>query len=382
LNFERRLKKFVAIMRCKLLVLGLFWLVLPTELSAAETKAAWQLEWEKTADAAQKEGKIVAGIPASAELRKSLEEIFSKRFPGIELELTTGRGPTNASKIAAEHAAGVRYYDILISGTLTPLSLLNAGILEPIEPLFMVPEVKDAKRWYGGHVWADRAQRFLYTFQAYQSENFWHNTQLMKADEIRSYDDLLNPKWKGKIGILDPRSAGAGTSTWAFLYKVKGEEFLRRLAAQELLLSRDQRLLGENLAKGRLAMTVGLSYYTLAPFLKAGQPIEPLPEPKEGTYTSSGSGALSVVRNSAHPNATKIFVNWLLGKQGQEVYGKAMGQATRRLDVDTKWLTEFGTRASKDFLSVEENQRRENSSEEVLTELWPKAIKLANEVLN
>ena len=203
----------------------------------------------------------------------------------------------------------------------------------------------------------------------------------MKPDEIRSYDDLLNPRWKGKIGILDPRSAGAGTSTWAFLYKIKGEEFLRRLAAQELMLSRDQRLLGENLAKGRLALTVGLSYYNLAPFLKAGQPIGPLPEAKEGTYTSSGSGALSVIKNSAHPAATKIFVNWLIGKEGQEVYGRAMGQATRRLDVDTKWLVEFGTRASKDFLSVEENQKRENSSEEVLTQLWPKAIKLANELL-
>jgi ABC-type Fe3+ transport system substrate-binding protein len=53
------------------------------------------------------------------------------------------------------------------------------------------------------------------------------------------------------------------------------------------------------------------------------------------------------VRNSAHPNATKVFVNWLLSKEGQEVYGKAMGQATRRLDVDTKWLTEFGIRYSR-----------------------------------
>ena len=370
-------------MRFDFIIIALFWLVfaLPNDLRAAETKSAWQVEWDNTADAAKKEGKMVAGIPASAELRKNLSEAFAKRFPGIELELTTARGPTNASKIAAEHAAGVRYYDILISGTLTPLSLLNAGILEPVEPLFVLPEIKDPARWYGGHMWADKQKRFLYSFQAYQSENFWHNTQLMKTDEIRSYYDLFNPKWKGKMGILDPRSAGAGTSTWAFLYKVKGEEFLRRLAAQELLLSRDQRLLGENLAKGRLALTVGLSYYSLAPFLKAGQPIGPLPDTKEGTYTSSGSGALSVIKNSAHPAATKIFVNWLLGKEGQEVYGKAMGQATRRLDVDTKWLVEFGTRASKDFLSVEENQKRENSSEEVLTQLWPKAIKLANELL-
>ena len=370
-------------MRFNLITLALFWLVLslPNDLHSGEAKAPWQLEWDNIAEAAKKEGKLVAGIPASAELRKNLSEAFAKRFPAIELELTSARGPTNASKIAAEHAAGVRYYDILISGTLTPLSLLNAGILDQVEPLFVLPEVKDPARWYGGHMWADKQKRFLYSFQAYQSENFWYNTQLMKPDEIRSYDDLLNPKWKGKIGILDPRSAGGGTSTWAFLYKIKGEEFLRRLAAQELMLSRDQRLLGENLAKGRLALTVGLSYYNLAPFLKAGQPIGPLPEAKEGTYTSSGSGALSVIKNSAHPAATKIFVNWLLGKEGQEVYGKAMGQATRRLDVDTQWLVEFGTRASKDFLTVEENQKRENSSEEVLTQLWPKATKLANELL-
>ena len=370
-------------MRYHTLIATFFCVVLsfPNHTRAADAKAPWQLEWDKTVEVATKEAKVVAGIPASAELRKSLSETFKARFPAIEIELTTARGPTNASKIAAEHGAGVRYYDLLISGTLTPLSLLNAGILEPVEPMFILPEIKDPKRWYGGHVWADKAKRFLYSFQAYQSENFWHNTQLMKPDEIRSYDDLLNPKWKGRIGILDPRSAGGGTSSWAFLYKIKGEEFLRRLAAQELLLSRDQRLLGENLAKGRLALTVGLSYYTLAPFLKASQPINPLPETKEGSYTSSGSGALSVIRNSAHPNATKIFVNWLLGKEGQEIYGKAMGQATRRLDVDTKWLVEFGTRASKDFLSVEENQRRENSSEEVLTQLWPKAIKLANDLL-
>ena len=177
------------------------------------------------------------------------------------------------------------------------------------------------------------------------------------------------------------RSGGGGSSTWAFLLKIKGEEFLRKFAMQDLILSRDQRQLADMLAKGKVPVTVGLSYYTFAPFLKAGLPVKPLPDMKEGSYISCGSGALTVVKNSPHLNATKVFVNWLLSKEGQEVYGKAMGQATRRSDVDTKWLVEFGTRASKDFMSVEENQRRENSSEEVLTQLWPKAIKLANELL-
>ena len=74
-----------------------FWVVLISLLlssaqqsAAAETKLAWQIEWEKTIDAAKKESKVVAGVPASAELRKSLEETFAKRFPGVEIEISTG----------------------------------------------------------------------------------------------------------------------------------------------------------------------------------------------------------------------------------------------------------------------------------------------------
>src|SRR4030095_16451424 len=141
-------------------------------LFAAEVNAPGQMEWEKTVEAAKKEGKLAAGIPASAKIRKSISESFKSRFPGIELELTTSRGPTNASKISAEHAAGVRYFDLLISGTSTPFNLLNAGILYPVEPLLILPEVTDPKRWFGGHIWLDNSKRFLYAFQAYQSQNF------------------------------------------------------------------------------------------------------------------------------------------------------------------------------------------------------------------
>jgi iron(III) transport system substrate-binding protein len=83
-------------------------------------------------------------------------------------------------------------------------------------------------------------------FQSYTSENLWHNTTLTKPEDVRSYDDLLTPKWKGKIGILDPRSGGGGAATWAYFLKIKGEEFLKKLAGQDMLLSRDQRQLGES----------------------------------------------------------------------------------------------------------------------------------------
>jgi iron(III) transport system substrate-binding protein len=178
--------------RCSLSVL--FAVLVSSPGFSGEARSPFSSEWERTIEAAKKESKLVAAIPASAELRKVIGEIFPKRFPGIELDLTNARGPSNASKIAAEHAAGVRYYDLLISGTATPFSLLNAGILEPVEPLLLLPEVKDPKRWFGGHIWLDNAKRFIYAFQVYQSENIWHNPTLMKVEDVRSYDDLLNPK--------------------------------------------------------------------------------------------------------------------------------------------------------------------------------------------
>ena len=358
-------------------------LVLPCsfELNAGEAKPARQANWEKIIEGAKKEGKLVAAIPASAELRKNIEEVFKARFPGIEVELFPSRGPSNANRILSEHKAGVRYFDLLISGTSTPFGLLKAGIVEPFEPSMVLPEVSDPKNWYAGHVWIDNAKRFIYSFQAYQTENMWYNSSVMKPEELRSYDDLLHPKWKGKIGYLDPRTPGSGTATWAFLWKIKGEEYLRKLAGQDLLLSRDQRHLADSLAKGKLAVVIGLTYYTLLPHIKAGLPVKPLPEPKEGNYTTCGSGAFSIVQNPPHPNVTKLFVNWLLSKEGQELYGKAMGQATRRLDVDTKWLTEVGVRASKDHMTVEEHFRLENYGEDAVTQVWSKATEFAEKIL-
>ncbi len=133
----------------------------------------------------RRKAKSSPGFRRARSCAKRSTRHLASAFPASTSSSPPARGPTNASKIAAEHAAGVRYFDVLISGSLTPLSLLNAGILEPIEPLLILPEVKDPKRWYGGHIWADNAKRYLYSFQAYQSENLWHNTQLMKADEYR-----------------------------------------------------------------------------------------------------------------------------------------------------------------------------------------------------
>jgi ABC-type Fe3+ transport system substrate-binding protein len=351
--------------------------------AAVKAQPGWPSEWEKTLAAAKKEGTAVVGIPASSELRKAIGTRFKEKF-GLDLELFPSRGPENVTRILKEHSAGVRYFDVLVAGGATPLSMVAAGAADDFQPYMILPEVKEAKNWWGGHIWEDNVstKRYIYAFLCYTSETFWYNTSQAEAQEFRSFDDLLNPKWKSRIGFLDPRHPGSGQNTWAFLWKVKGEEYLGKLAQQDLLVTQNQRQLADGLAKGKLAFTVGLSHYTYAPFIQAGLPIKPVPNIKEGSHANNGSGVVTVVKNPPHPNATKVFVNWLLGKEGQELYGKAMHQGTRRFDVDTRWLKESGIEACKDIMTVDDYYRLETHLESSVLKLRKPATALAEKLLS
>jgi iron(III) transport system substrate-binding protein len=349
---------------------------------AGEAKPAPAGEWERTVEAAKKEGKVVVSIPASAELRRGIEKIFKQRF-GIEPELNVGRAATITARIQQEAKAGVSYFDLHMGGGESLVSgLLSEGILAPLEPALILKEVKDPSNWWGGHIWLDNAKRHIYASQAHQVELIWCNTDQVKPGEIRSLNDLLNPKWSGKIGYLDPRTPGAGSSMWSFLWKLKGEDYLKKLAGQKLLLGRDQRLLAENLARGKLALVVGLSYYSYLPFAKAGLPVKSIATPRDEMYVTGGSGNVTIIKGAPHPNAAKVFLNWFLGQEGQETYSRAMAQATRRLDVNTQWLKEFGVIAAKDQLTMAQYSRLENQSEEKISQTREEAAEIARKLFD
>ena len=367
-----------------LLRVGLFVsvLALPLSTSAQGTQPASPSDWQQLLDLAKQEGKVVVSIPPSAELRKGIEEAFTKRF-GIALDLVPARGASLITRIVDESKAGVRYFDLHIGGTESIVKgFLPAGVLEPVEPWFMLPEVKDPKNWWGGYVWIDSAKHFVYSFAAYQTESLWHNSKVVKFEEFRSFDDLLNPKWQSKIGMSDPRTPGSGASMWSYMREIKGEEYLHKLVGQKLFLTRDLRQLADNTAKEQTAIAVGVAYADFLPFMKAGLPVKPLPAPKEGMYVTTGYGSLTIIKNAPHPNATKLFVNWFLGKEGQEVYTAGMGEPTRRLDVETKWLKQTGITAAKDVMTIEEFYKRQNQSEEKIYKVRDPGSELARKLLD
>lgn len=340
-------------------------------------------EWERILTAAKKEGKVVVAIPPSAELRRQLETTLKQRF-GLDTELVPAPGPANANRITSEYKAGVRYFDAFVFGSCTAVPLIHGGIFDSLAPQMILPEVGDPKNWWGGHIWMDNVntKRYFYSFIAETSGGgLWYNTKLTKPEQIRSFDDLLNPKWKGKIGFSDPRVPGSGQFTWAFLWDIKGEDYLKELAQQELFLSRDLRQVGEALAKGKVALTIGVGYSQYEPFIKAGLPVKELPRPKEGLPSSNGFGTVGVLKDPPHPNAAKVFLNWLLSKDGQELYGRVMRHATRRLDVDTKPMVEVGVQAAKDFLTLDEYYRVRNHLEDKCVRIREPAAKFAEKIL-
>jgi len=341
-----------------------------------------QEDWKKIIEAAKKEGKVVAGGPPTAVLRKQYKETFESKF-GLEMELISAPGPQNASKAMSEFKAGVRYFDVLHggSGTLEPLK--NENMLAPFMDYMILPEVKDPRQWWGGHMWEDnlKTNRFIYSFSADFSVVPFYNYNLVKLGEINSYDDLLQPKWKGKIGMFEPRVPSAGQGLWGYLMRAKGKEFLQRLAEQNLFIHRDGQQLAVNLAKGNLAVALGLAQRFVDPYIKGGLPIKVMTTVKEGMGGSNGFGTVAIMANAPHPNGTKVYINWLLGKEGQDLYGRALTQGSRRLDVDTKWLARFNTPAAKDVTTPEEFEKVRFYGEDVIINWREPAGEFARKIL-
>jgi iron(III) transport system substrate-binding protein len=339
-------------------------------------------EWKRVIEAAKKEGRVVAGGPPTAVLRKQFKESFENRF-GIELELQSAQGAQNAQRAMSEFKAGVKYFDVLHggSGTIEPLKYEN--MLAPFMDFVILPDVKDPKQWWGGHMWEDnvKTNRFIYSFTADFSAPPFYNTTLIKPDEITSFDDFLQPKWKGKTGMFEPRIPSAGQGLWGYLMRAKGKEFLQRLAEQNLFIHRDGQQIAVGLAKGNLAVALGLAQRFVDPYIKGGLPIKTLTSIKERMGGSNGFGAVAIMANAPHPNATKVYINWLLGKEGQELYGRALTQGSRRLDVDTKWLARFNTPAAKDMITPEEFEKIRFYGEDVIINWREPAGEFARKIL-
>jgi iron(III) transport system substrate-binding protein len=300
-----------------------------------EAKQGWQAEWEKTLAAAKKEGKVSVFGPPGAKARQALADSFQKKF-GIEVEYAGIFGREMGQKITSERTAGVYTVDVHLGGTTTIMTVFEkGGMLEPLEPMFILPEVKDPQHWIFGHLWTDDATKTVYLAALQLNASTAINTTMVKPEELKSFMDLLEPKWKKKITFFEPRSPGPGLATWSHLGRTLGEEYLKRLAAQDLTIFPHSREMAEAVVRGRFPIGIGVLGEDVQPFAQQGLPITLLKAShmKEGAYASPGPSAVVIFKNAPNPNAAKVYLNWYLSKEGQTIFAEGVGYPHRRTDA-------------------------------------------------
>lgn len=301
-------------------------------------KQGWEVEWQKTMAAARKEGAVSIYASLIAPYLREQAPAFKQKF-GIDLDITTGRGSDMAQKLIRERAGGIYLADVVIAGLNTFFGdVKKTGVTEPMQGKLILPEVIDPKLWYRGDQlpWADD-DRHIFSFYAYPNRDIAINTDLVKPEEIQSWQDLLDPKFKGKIVWSDPSIAGSGFNGFStlLLSKVTSEDFYRQMVSkQQLQLTRDLRQMVDWLARGKYYVSISAEGGPIAEFLKAGAHITTIGV-KEGTYLSVDGGNVSISAKSPHPNAAKVFVNWLLSKEGQNFAQEAMKYQSARIDLPT-----------------------------------------------
>jgi len=302
-------------------------------------KKGWEKEWNETLAAAKKEGKVVMVGPNDSTVRRELPAKFKARF-GIPVEYVSMRSSQAASKARAERRAGLFTFDVFFGG-MNLGHLYMEKMLDPIKPLLILPDVVDPSKWKKGKFWfMDPEERYILRLFNFISHLFHINTRYVKPEEFQSIKDLLNPKWRGKITADDPTVGGAGGGTSSVLYHYQGEEFIKKLYIdQKPVISRNRRQHADWLARGTYPIALNAPSGEVKRLKKEGFPIVSLYGlPGAPGRLSAGGGLLALMNKAPHPNAARIFINWIASKEGLEAYSRARLIPTTRNDVDESFL--------------------------------------------
>jgi ABC-type Fe3+ transport system substrate-binding protein len=336
-------------------------------------------DWQKVVDAAKKEGHLLVATYAGTGYRKVMDA-FEAAYPGVTVDQTPFQSSSRDffPRYFQERQAGLYQWDIILVPATEPLvQAVPVGAIDPIRRLIVRPDVLDDKNWSDGFEagFLDKGKQYDYAITRSRSQSLWIDTNQVKDGEIKSYKDLLDPKWKGKILAGDPRTKGSGFWPGTTLrIKTGSDDIIRQLFKdQEALLSTDARQLTEQMVRGTYPIGVGaISLSILLDFLAQGQGknLKSI-STVEMDYVNSSDHVLHYANKAPNPNAARVFVNWVLSKEGSTVYSTLSQDNSRRADVavvDPNLVPEKG----REYLTID--------AEPLIDEIL-KTQKMAKEIL-
>jgi iron(III) transport system substrate-binding protein len=261
---------------------------------------------------------------------------FERVFPGIKVDW---HGESSAStwlaRLRAERRAGPPSFDVAIVQTDAAIAQgIPEGMWTPLRPLLFSPDVLDDPVWRGGldgrFLDPDGSLCFGWEYQVLHMCAV--DADVVPEGTITTVDDLLDPKWRGRVIALDPR-LGSGLRSAAALAHSHGNDVLRRLLVdQRPTFTTAGRDLAEGLVGGRYAIALGLrpkALDALGSGAAARARFLDLPGLDFAVNTS-----LLVLDGARHQAAARLFANWVLGGPGQRLLTSSLPTNSARLDVE------------------------------------------------
>jgi iron(III) transport system substrate-binding protein len=261
---------------------------------------------------------------------------FEKAYPGVKLEIYRASGTTILQKILTESRAGNPMVDVVMTENSTLHALKGKKLLGKF----------------------DSAERAAFDDRFKEKEGYWtdvyptvhsipYNTKLVSAADIpRRYTDLLDPKWKGKLG-LNRNNYMFIAALLDFYGKEKGKDFLRKLAAQKPQVRSGGTLTATLVGAGELPIAFSVNANNVENVKEKGSPVDwaRIEDPLYGEPHPA-----AVMAGASHPNAARLVVEFAISKEGQELIAN-LGKVPARSDVKPKIGVD---RANLRIISAEE----------------------------
>lgn len=283
----------------------------PAALAAARPARAQGVsdaDWKKVVDAAKKEGKVVMYSGAVGNtVSPKIAQAFESKY-GVRMEVLEARASELRERIRTEQAANKMLGDVSHNGSTTTQLQLNEGVFVPYGALPTTGRLASTFK-------ADGTRVPVYVI-AY---DILVNTDMVKAaDEPKSWKDLLDPKWKGKILADDMRALGGGAVFFMVTYQAFGRAFHEKLAEQKPFMNRELRGNHRRVARGEYPIYIP---FTIGDILDLkGLPVKSI-VPTEGAPYVLFQGA--IFKGAPHPNAARLLMDFLMSDEVQLLYAQA-----------------------------------------------------------
>ena len=255
---------------------------------------------------AKNEKTVIWYAPMNREDLRQFTTGFEAEYPFLHVEILTGGPQSLLNRILTERRAGKDNFDTLNIRSSALYTLKKAGAIgryESPQRRGLRPGFYDKEGYFNG-LWASL---MVYLF---------NNKQVSRAQAPKSIDDLLQAKWKGKMG-MDQDADDYIAALLDYYGDEKGKQMARALGAQQLNIRKGRTLVSQLVAAGEFPIQIDAHHHEAVALRQAGAPVDYVfPEPFIPVKSVS---AFVMSSHSPHPHAAALLVDFMLSKKGQEI---------------------------------------------------------------